>query len=469
MNRILSVVGLILTTVPGVAAEPSFRADVAPVVAGRCVSCHGSLTAKGGYKAHTFADLLAPGKSGESPVVAGKPDESELLRRLVEHDAKRRMPPADDPLSPAEVESIRKWIAAGAKFDGPDKAVALKTYLPPRKHPVAPEKYPAPVPVLALGFAPSGKEIAVGGLHEVTVWDAVNGKLLRRLPGLPARIQAVAFSPDGSRLLVGGGSPGEYGEATLLDWTDPSKRTVLGVFEDVVLAVAFSADGKTAVAGGADRSVRAFTTGDGRELWRAAFHSDWITAAALSPDGRFVATASKDRTVKVLEATTGKLYTTYNGHRRQYGQHTGQFEVYGVAFDAAGIAYSAGAGDAVRVWEPEKAHEENGSAIDMEARFAKAGHTRYLEYAAPRPVYALTLGGGQVFTAAGDGKVRQHDPASGKLTREYAGPTDWLYGVAAHAGTKRVAAAGFDGTVWVWNTATGEPATKFLAAPGLDR
>lgn len=74
-----------------------------------------------------------------------------------------------------------------------------------------------------------------------------------------------------------------------------------------------------------------------------------------------------------------------------------------------------------------------------------------------------------MFTAAGDGKVRQHDPTSGKLTREYGGPTDWLYGVAAHADSKRVAAAGFDGTVWVWNTATGEPATRFRAAPGLDR
>ena len=202
---------------------------------------------------------------------------------------------------------------------------------------------------------------------------------------------------------------------------------------------------------------------------RAAFHSDWITAAAFGPDGRFVATAGKDRTVKVLEAATGRLFTTYNGHRRQFGAHTGQFEVYGVAFDPAGRAYSVGAGDAVRVWEPEKARDENGSGSDMEARFAKAGHTRYLEYAAARPVYALAVAGGQVFTAAGDGKVRQHDAAKGALVREYAGPADWLYAVAAAPAAGQVAAAGFDGTMWVWDTATGAVAAKFRAAPGWER
>jgi WD40 repeat protein len=349
MNRVVALFASLLAAGAGSAADPSFRADVAPLLVGRCVSCHSGQKPKGGYKAHTFDALLAPGKTGETPVVPGKPDESELLRRLVDTDPAVRMPPDDSPLSPSEIDAVRKWIAAGAGFDGPDKTAALTTYLAPRKHPSAPAVYPAPVPVFALAFAPGGKELVVGGVHEATIWDAATGKLIRRIPDLPARIHALAFSPDGSKLLIGGGSPGEYGEATVLDPADPAKRTVLGVFPDVVLAGAFSADGKTAVAGSADRSCRAFRTADGGELWRASFHSDWVTAAAVSPDGRYVATASKDRTVKVLEATTGKLFTTYNGHRRQFGQHVGQFEVYGVGFDDANVAYSAGAGAAVRV------------------------------------------------------------------------------------------------------------------------
>ena len=214
------------------------------------------------------------------------------------------------------------------------------------------------MPVLAIAFTPDGKEIALGGIREVTFWDSATGKVTRRIEGLPDRIQSLTFSPDGSRLLVGGGTPGEYGEATVIDTRNPAKRAVLGVFEDIVLGAAFSADGKTAAAGGADRSLRSFRLADGKELWRAAFHSDWITAVAFSPDGRFVASASKDRTVKVLDAATGGLYTTYNGHRRQFGSHIGQFEVYSLAFDSTGAAYSAGAGDAVRVWQPEKRRGE---------------------------------------------------------------------------------------------------------------
>ena len=468
MNR-LALLASVLFTGSVAASEPSFRADVAPLLAGRCISCHSGPKAKGGYKLQSWSDLLTPGNLGETPLTPSKPDESELLNRLTHRDANLRMPPDDEPLSTAEIATVRRWIAAGAKFDGPAPTALIRSYLPPRNHPPAPERYPATVPVFALAFAPGGTEIAIGGVNEVTIRNATTGKIVRRLPGLPARIQSLAFSPDGSRLLVGGGTPSEYGEATLVDPRNPAKRTVLGVYEDMVLAVAFSADGKTAVAGGADRSVRAFRTTDGKELWRAAFHSDWITSAAINPDGRFVATASKDRTVKVLDAATGKLFTTYNGHRRQYGSHTGQFEVYGVGFDASGIAYSAGAGAAVRVWEPVKAQEENGSAIDMEARFAKAGHTQYLDFTASRPVFALAISEGMVFTAAGDGKVRQHDVKSAKIVREYTGPTDWLYAVAADRTGKLVASAGFDGVVWIWNTATGEPVIRFQAAPGWDR
>jgi WD40 repeat protein len=468
MTRIV-VLAALTVAAPAAAGEPSFRADVAPVLAKRCVSCHSGQKPKGGYKLQTWADLTEPGKSGETPVVPGKPDGSTLLTRLTDSEPARRMPPDDDPLTAAEIAAVRRWVAAGAEFDGPDKAAAIKSYLPPRTHPPAPDRYPAAAPVFALAFTPGGKDLAVGGVNEVLVRDAATGELLRRLPGLPDRIHALAYSPDGSRLLVGGGTPGEYGEAALVDPQKPGPRTVLGVFEDVVLAAAFSPDGKTAVAGGADRSVRAFDVAAGRERWRAAFHADWVTAAAVSPDARFVATASRDRTVKVLDAATGGLFTTYNGHRRQYGPHTGQFEVYGVGFDANGVAYSAGGGAAVRAWEPVKAQEENGSAADMEARFAKAGHTRYLEFSAARPVFALAVAGGQIYTAAGDGKVRRHDPKSATLVRAFAGPTDWLYAVAADPAGKRVAAAGFDGVVWVWDAATGERVRRFPAAPGVEK
>src|SRR5581483_3615482 len=160
------------------AAEvPSFRRDVAPVLAQRCVACHGSSKARGRFRLDTFDGLM-------------KAEASKLVERVTAAEGDGRMPPGDDPLSPAEVDALRQWVAAGAAFDGPDRAAPLKTYLPPRAHPAAPERYPAPAPVLALAFSPDGKELFVGGLHEVTVWDSATGRLVRRLPHLPQRIHA---------------------------------------------------------------------------------------------------------------------------------------------------------------------------------------------------------------------------------------------------------------------------------------
>jgi WD40 repeat protein len=105
----------------------------------------------------------------------------------------------------------------------------------------------------------------------------------------------------------------------------------------------------------------------------------------------------------------------------------------------------------------------------MEERFKKAGHTRYLEYPASKPVFAMALGGGRVFTAGGDGALREHDIASGKLLREYAKHTDWLYAVAVHPGAGRVATGGFDGTVRVFDTKTGSAVTNFVAAPSFTK
>jgi WD40 repeat protein len=468
MNRIPILIAAFVSVPPARAADPAFLPDVAPVLVARCASCHTGAKARGDYKLDTFESLLRPGVSGAEAVVPGKPDESELYRRLVAENPKERMPPNDDPLSAAEIAAVKGWIAAGGKFDGADRTASLKSALPPRKHPAPPEKYPTAAPVFALAFSPDGKELATGGVNEVVVWDAATGKLVRRLPRLPARVHALAYSADGAHLLVGGGTAAEYGEISLVNAKTGARVRVFGTFDDVVLAAAFSADGKTVAAGGADRTARGFAVG-GKELWRASLHSDWVTGVAFSPDGKWLATASKDRTVKVLDAATGKLFTTFNGHRRQYAPHVGQFEVYAVGFDASGVALSAGGGAAIRAWEPVKTQEESGSAADMEDRFRKAGHTRYLEFPAGKPVFALALGGGRAFSAGGDGVLREHDVASGKLVREYPKHVDWVYAVAAHTGTARVATGGFDGTVRVWDTKTGDPVVSFTAAPGLGR
>src|SRR5207302_1094169 len=73
-----------------------------------------------------------------------------------------------------------------------------------------------PVLINSLAFTPDGKKIVVGGNHELTVWDATAGKLLRRVFTRAERAHVMAFLPDG-KLVVAGGRPGQEGDVRIYD------------------------------------------------------------------------------------------------------------------------------------------------------------------------------------------------------------------------------------------------------------
>jgi hypothetical protein len=464
----LTLAALWLAPLAAAPAPVSFLRQVAPVLQRRCLGCHGERLNMGGWRAHTFAGLQRPGASGAPAVTAGRPEASSLYRLLVHADAARRMPKGDAPLPGAEIALIRRWIAEGARFDGADPARPYRD-AGPRVHPAAPVAYRAPVPALALALAPGGREVWVGGYHEVTVWEATTGRLLRRLGGRPQRVQALAFSPDGATLLTAGGTPGEYGEVALAPVAGGAPR-VLETLPDLILAAAFSQDGRLVATGAADGGVRVYEAASGKRLWASRVHADWATAVSFSADGRFLASAGKDMTVKVYEVKDGSLFTTYGGHNRQIGQYRGQHPVYAVRFapEPGGPAHSAGGGRWVQIWDPVKARSEGGDAADMEERFARQGHARYLEHGFRQEVFAMCHRGGRLFLGAGDGTVKQFDPATLKEARVFTGGTDWVFAVDYDPQSDRVAAGGYSGEVRVWNAGTGELLTRFRNQPGAD-
>lgn len=448
-------------------AEVSFTRDLAPVLMKRCVGCHGERVGLAGYRAHTFQAFMRPGASKAPAVVAGNPDKSRLFHLLVEKSPAKRMPKSDDPLSPAQVQAFRQWIREGAKFDGKNAAAPLNTLLGPREHPAAPAAYRAPVPVFAVALSPGGQEVFAGGYHEVTVWDASTGKLLRRLGRLPQRIQSLAFSPDGKSLLLAGGTPGEYGEVALLDPTTGQRR-VLDTWGDIVLAASFSRDGSRVAAGAADAAVRVYETATGKQLWNSRVHSDWVTGVSFSADGKFLASSGKDMAVKVYDAATGALFTTYNGHNRNYGKYRGQFPVYAV-LATPDLFVSAGGGKTVQFWDPARARDENGTAADMEERFFKESHARHIEHGFAHEVYGLALSGDHLFAASSDGVLRQFDLKAGKEVRSYTGHADWIFALSLDTTGQRAVTADYAGVIKVWDTRTGQCTATFRGAPGASQ
>ncbi|MAT15124.1 MAG: hypothetical protein CMJ46_07620, partial [Planctomyces sp.] len=101
------------------AEEPGidFESDIRPILENNCMFCHGGDERDGGLRFTSHQDLLLLNDSGEPAIVLGKSHESELIKRITADD-ENRMPPADagERLTDAEVELLRKWIDAGARF-----------------------------------------------------------------------------------------------------------------------------------------------------------------------------------------------------------------------------------------------------------------------------------------------------------------------------------------------------------------
>ena len=251
--------------------ELSFMKTIAPILQQRCTGCHGAKKSEGNYRLHTFVYL-------KQAVTPGNPNQSDLYLLAIDRDPEFRMPQDDAPLSKIETDLIRQWIKQGAIFDGEDPHKSFTSQAPPRSHPAPPASYRVPTPVLTIAFSTDGKELAIGGHHEVTIWDPSTGLLLRRLKNLPLRIQSIQWLPEGKQLVIGGGTAGEYGELSLVDAMTGFRLTTFDTFEDLVLGVGLDEIGERVAAVSADRTVRAYDLASGTLLWTSHVHSDWATS-----------------------------------------------------------------------------------------------------------------------------------------------------------------------------------------------
>jgi uncharacterized membrane protein/mono/diheme cytochrome c family protein len=103
--------------IPDVQEAAVYANVVKPILETRCYNCHGQEKQKGKLRLDEPDFILTGGKDGKI-IIAGKPDESDLIKRiLLPKEAKNHMPPIEKPqLSKQDLELLHWWVSTGADF-----------------------------------------------------------------------------------------------------------------------------------------------------------------------------------------------------------------------------------------------------------------------------------------------------------------------------------------------------------------
>lgn len=126
-----------------------YQKQIKPILAERCVACHGALKQQGGLRLDTAALAIKGGDSGKA-IVPGDAPASLLLKRMTAADGSERMPPEGEPLQPEQIAAIQKWIAQRAEAPANEQ---------PERHPHEHWAFKSPVrPAVPLIAQPSEEQ-----------------------------------------------------------------------------------------------------------------------------------------------------------------------------------------------------------------------------------------------------------------------------------------------------------------------
>lgn len=430
-------------TRPAGVTPVSYYRQVRPIIQRSCSGCHQPAKAGGKFVVTAFPELLKGGENGPG-VVPGKPEESTLIEFI--SGEKPAMPLKAEPLKKAQVELISRWISEGANDDTPD---ALQDSISADHPPV----YTNPPVITSLAYSPDSKLLAVSGFREVLVHHADGSGLVRRLVGRSQRIESICFSPDGKILAAVGGNPSLFGEVQFwntADWTQKNASFA----SDVMFGGWFTDDSKLFACGGADNAIRLIKVDDLTLLRKLDPHSDWVLGTGFSVDGKHVVSVSRDMAMKLSivengqfvdnitsitpgalkgglmavrrhplrdEFLTGgsdgepKLYKMIRTQARQIGDDFNRIRgyaplpgrIFALDFNADGSKFVVGSSTAmsgaVRIFNTE----------DAKLLFELPGHDRAVFSVDFRP------DGAHVATGGFDGSIRLFDVATGKLVKQF--------------------------------------------------
>ena len=124
-----------LTTNGAELSAVRFNDHIRPILSDNCFACHGpdEKNRKAKFRLDTREGMIAD-LGGYAAVVPGKPDASELLKRIASHDPDEVMPPPKSKkprLAERDVALLRKWIEQGAPYEGHWAFLPLRDEAPP--------------------------------------------------------------------------------------------------------------------------------------------------------------------------------------------------------------------------------------------------------------------------------------------------------------------------------------------------
>ncbi len=81
-----------------------------------------------------------------------------------------------------------------------------------------------------------------------------------------------------------------------------------------VVSVAFSPDGRYALSGSYDKTMKLWDVSSGQAVRTFSGHSHYVSSVAFSPDGRYALSGSYDKTMKLWDVSSGQVVRTFSGH-----------------------------------------------------------------------------------------------------------------------------------------------------------
>lgn len=362
------------------------------------------------------------------------------------------MKPKVQPTAPPEVEARPSGPPPGEKLPTP-----AAPSQPPSAEPAKPPEVPGPSSPPAV--EPVTLAVAAGAIALVLAIALLVVRALRRTretppvppdetrteaAGAPSEVTedriyrghadavwSLALTPDGRYALSGGM------DHTVRLWDIHTLRDLYSVEDlaDGVTAVTLPAGDRLCAYAGLDGTVRLGPLGGGDGDRCSTGHQGRVFGLTSAPDGRTLASCGEDGTVRVWDIETGGEVRCLRGHAGW---------VYAVAY-AGDRLVSAGADGSVRLWDP-------ASGAELRRLEGHTGAVRCL---------GVSPDGGRAATGGEDRTVIVWDLESGRPLRRLDGHTDWVRAAAWTPDGLRLVTGGDDETLCVWDPATGEAVKRF--------